>query len=256
MRRAPLDRVQALPDCAFVNPTARAAWELGGFRLRAECRSADDGELGGDFYAFRLLGPERLAVVIGDACGRGRDGASLLPSVLSRLEQVVATGVKPSHFLYELNRLLVQELASDRFVTGLAFEVDGSSGTLTVANAGHVPAVLRRASGKVSMIGRASGPPLGMLEDSSYFDETYRFEEGDVIVLMTDGVLEAVETDLANMPRLLAAVAQGVGESAAVHGRLLAELGSRALHDPDNMTLLNLERVPSTLPVTTHQPIQ
>jgi serine phosphatase RsbU (regulator of sigma subunit) len=240
MQRAPVRPVQLVDNALIVNPPQRATWDLGAFRMRAECRSAE-GNFGGDFYAFQLRGPNRLAVVIGDACGRGAQGASLLPAVLSRLEELAAVSARPSHFLRELNRRLVSELSSDRFVTGAAFEIDGQAGTLTVANAGHVPAVVRRTNGSVTIVGRASGPPLGIFEDSSYFDETYRFNSGDVMVLMTDGIVEAVETDLTEMPRLMALVAQGVGDGSAVHGRLLSQLRAPRQREADDMTLVSLE---------------
>jgi serine phosphatase RsbU (regulator of sigma subunit) len=204
--------------------------------MLTECRAAE-GNLGGDFFAFRLHGPQRLAVVIGDACGRGKEGASLLPGVLSHIEELVVSPVRPSHLLQNLNRGLIGHLPSDRFVTGAAFEIDGEAGTLTVANAAHVPALLRRASGEVRIVGRASGPPLGILEDSRYFDETCEFRSGDVMVLMTDGILEAVETDLQGMPTLTA-----LGSGGAVHRRLLAQLSDlQSKRDADDMMLLSLE---------------
>jgi sigma-B regulation protein RsbU (phosphoserine phosphatase) len=215
-------------------------WDLGAFHMLAECRAAN-GDLGGDFYAFRLRGPNRLAVVIGDACGRGEEGARLLPGVLARVERLAAFGCRPGHFLAELNRGLVGELSSDRFVTGAAFEIDAEMGTLTIANAAHVPAVLRRATGQVTIIGRASGPPLGIMHDSSYFEETYRFSQGDMMVLMTDGIVEAVESDLTDMPRLTALVAETLGGGDAVHRRVLERLAQQVGRDPDDMTLLSLE---------------
>jgi serine phosphatase RsbU (regulator of sigma subunit) len=240
MQRAPAAAVQIFDNSLIVNPPDKASWDVGPFRMLADCRSAD-GKLGGDFYAFQLREPKRLAVVIGDACGRGQEAANLLPGVLARLEQLALLGARPSHFLQELNRHLVHELSGDRFVTGAAFEIDAQTGTLTVANAGHVPAFVRRATGGVAIIGRASGPPLGILPKSCYFDETYRFGSGDVMVLMTDGLVEAVETDLAEMPTLKALVAQGTGEGSAVHSRVLAQLTAQRRRDPDDMTLLSLE---------------
>lgn len=231
----------SLPNTCFVNPPRRPAWDLGSFRMLAECRAAQ-GSVGGDFFALRLHGPHRLAVVIGDACGHGQEGARLLPGVLSHIEELVASPVRPSHLLQNLNRGLLGHLSSDRFVTGAAFEIDAQAGTLTIANAGHVPALLRRASGEVRIVGRASGPPLGVLEESRYFDETCELGSGDVMVLMTDGILEAVETDLQGMPTLIALLAQGLGSSGAVHRRLLAQLtAQRSERDPDDMTLISLE---------------
>jgi phosphoserine phosphatase RsbU/P len=245
MPRAATAGVESLADRLFVNPSG-AAWDLGAFRMLAECRAAGCG-LGGDFYAFRLRSPHRLSVVIGDACGRGEAAAMLLPGVLSRLEELAGSGARPSHFLHELNRRLIGELSSDRFVTGAVFEIDAQAGTLTVANAGHVPAVLRRASGAVTIVGRASGPPLGILEASSYFDESYAFGRGDVMVLMTDGIVEAVESDLMEMPRLTALVAEGAGDSKAVHRRMLRRLTAQEPNRAaDDMTLLSLELLPQS----------
>jgi serine phosphatase RsbU (regulator of sigma subunit) len=204
------------------------------------------GPLGGDFFAFRSRSPERLALVIGDACGRGEDGAHLLPSVLARVECLAAGSGRPSHFLDYLNRGLVDELPRDRFVTASAIELDARAGTLTIANAGHVPVVLRRASGQVKIVGRASGPPLGILHASSYFDETYSLGVGDMVVLMTDGVVEALETDLTEMPTLMSLVRQTLGSGDALHRRVLHELQEKQKRrEPDDMTLLSLELVTS-----------
>lgn len=226
-----------------LNGHARSSWELGAFRLLAECRCAGD-RLGGDFVAFLLRGPKRLAVVIGDVCGRGDEGARLLPLVLEPLQELSASVDSPRELLIALNRSVAGRLASDRFVTSAALEFDAELGTLTLANAGHVPAMLRNAAGDVVVIGHASGPPLGILDDVSYSQESYAFGAGDVIVSMTDGVLESVESDLRQMSTLVALVAQAPGKCGDVHGRLLARLpASSANRRGDDMTLLSLELV-------------
>ena len=241
-------RVAASPDTLLVNPPAGLPWELGAFRILAECRGAGGGS-SGDFYACRLRGPKRLAGVIGDACGRGDEGARLLPSILRRVEELAGTWVQPSHLLQDLDRLMAAELDLDRFVTATAFELDAQAGTLTVANAGHVPVIVRRASGAVSMMGRASGPPLGILGDGTFFNETCRLERGDVAVLMTDGILEALETELAEMPRVQALVAATKGGSGDVHRSLLAQLAiKKAEQRGDDMTLLSLEMLAEPAP--------
>lgn len=241
----------------FVNPPLRPALDLGVFRVLGQQRSVEKDACG-DFFAFRLRGPKRLVAVIGDACGHGQDAANLLPGVLRRLEEAAggvdeAAGAfeRPGFLLSYLNRGLAGELSSDRFVTLAAIEIDAQARTLTVANAGHVPAFLRRASGEVQIVGHASGPPLGILDEATYFDETYRIDSGDVLLLMTDGVLEAVETDLTDMPTLAALVGQGFGSSGAVHGRLLAQLAARLEQRvPDDMTLLSFELLPEVRKAT------
>lgn len=102
--------------------------------------------------------------------------------------------------------------------------------------------MLRNAAGEVALVGRASGPPLGIFDDCSYSDDSYPFGAGDVVVSITDGVLESVETDLTSMPKLMALVAQAPGSSHEVHRRLLATLPpSSTTRRVDDMSLLSLE---------------
>ena len=221
-------------------PSKGLRWKLGAFQLLAESR-VGGGPVGGDFYAFELRDAKRLAIVVGDACGRGSDAARLLPGLVPRLE-ALSSSSRPSHLLEELNRRIVLEMPSDRFVTGAAFYFDAETGLLTIANAGHVPAILRDARGQVSVIGRASGPPLGVFNNCSYTDHTYRIGKDDVIIIMTDGILEVVETDLAEMPTLMALVAEAPAGSRGVHRFLMDNV---KVHAPerriDDMTLLSLE---------------
>lgn len=242
MLRAPIGPVSLSAERMVVSPQSGGVWQLGTFRIHAESRCAG-GAVGGDFYAFRLCESKRLAVVIGDACGRGAEGARLLPHVLPELGELSNAVGRPSLLLDALNRKLAGKMPSDRFVTGAVLELDAETGTLTVSNAGHVPAMLRSSiSGEVTVVGRASGPPLGIVADYSYLDESYPIARGDVVVFMTDGVLEAIETDLTAMSRLAAVVAQQPGRGNDVHRRLLASLPT---YPPerraDDMTLLSLE---------------
>ena len=102
--------------------------------------------------------------------------------------------------------------------------------------------MLRRASGQVKIVGRASGPPLGILSNARYFDETYALGDGDMAVLMTDGVVEALETDLTEMPTVSSLVQQAQGSGDALLRRVFRELSERQQRrEPDDMTLLSLE---------------
>jgi serine phosphatase RsbU (regulator of sigma subunit) len=214
---------------------------LGPFRIFAESRAAW-GLIGGDFYSVQLCPQQRLAVVIGDACGRGSEGARFLPRIRPPFVELSRLVTPPSRVLYELNEHLGKRLPCDRFVTGAALELDPDAGTLTVANAAHVPAILRNAEGEVAVIGRASGPPLGILRESSYSDERYPLSKGDIVVLMTDGILEAVEPDLTVMSALLALVSAAPAGSSGVHHSLLAELdGYPPERRADDMTLVTVE---------------
>ncbi|HEY4104112.1 MAG TPA: PP2C family protein-serine/threonine phosphatase [Polyangiaceae bacterium] len=222
-------------------PPKNPSYALGAFQLIAECRFAG-GRVGGDFYAFEQRDAKRLVLVVGDACGRDSEAAKLLPSVFSRLEDLSHSTNRPSWLLEELNRRIVAEMPSDRFVTGAVYEFDAVAGTLTIANAGHVPAILRNSDGSVNLIGEASGPPLGMFAECVYRDNRYRIRKDDVIVFMTDGILETVETDLTQMPMLRQLVAEAPAGSGGVQGFLLENVEVRARYrHPDDMTLLSLQ---------------
>jgi len=216
------------------------SWERSGFHVSAERRGAGGAE-GGDFYTLAVRAPGRIGVVIGDTCGWGADGEAQLALILPKVREFALSGLSPARLLSELNRTVIAELALDRFVTAAAFELDALRGVFTVANAGHVPALLRRL-GQVSLVGCASGAPLGFMEDSTYTNEHHELSRGDVLVLMTDGVLEAVETDLTTMSTLRTLFAKTPEGACGVHRRLLRKFEECAVgRRADDMTLVALE---------------
>jgi len=218
-------------------------WDHAGFHVAAEHRGAGGTAGGGDFYTLAVRSPGHIGVVIGDACGRGADGEAQISRILPMIRQLALSGVAPAELLMELNRTVATELAPDRFVTAAAFEFDMRTGVLTIANAAHVPAIVRRARDRlVSVVGRASGMPLGIVESTTYRNERYELNRGDVVVLMTDGVLEAVESDLLNMSTLKEFLAEAADGAGNVHVSLLRKFeecttGKRV----DDMTLVAVE---------------
>jgi serine phosphatase RsbU (regulator of sigma subunit) len=200
---------------------------------------------GGDFYKLSVRAPGHIGVGIGDTCGRGGEGQSLLSRIMPAVHRLAVSGASPAQLLADLNRTVAAELPSDRFVTAAALEFDMRRGRLTVANAAHVPAVVRKGQGRgVSVVGRASGVPLGIMNDTKYRNEHHQLDHGDVVVLMTDGVLEAIEPDLLTMStliRMLAEPSDGAGDVHRLLLRRLNECTAGAL--VDDMTLVALEAV-------------
>jgi serine phosphatase RsbU (regulator of sigma subunit) len=140
----------------------------------------------------------------------------------------------------------------DRVLTAVAVEFDLRAGVLTIANAAHVPPLIRRGvDGLVAIAGHASGPPLGLSHEAKYVDEHYELNQGDLVVLMTDGVLEAVEPDLLGMRMLTQLVSEASEGADAMHRSLLQRFeecttGKRA----DDMTLMVVEATPE--PISGH----
>ena len=167
---------------------------VNGFSVSAACHPASD--VGGDFYAVLYADDERLGVLFGDACGKGARAARIAALVRRQLPDLVRSAQEPADLLDQLNARLHGELADDSFVTSACFELSATYGLLTVANAAHVPLFLRRAdSGQVLRVGTASGPPLGMLPNVRYSSQAISFSAEDLVVLVTDGVLEALDDE-------------------------------------------------------------
>jgi serine phosphatase RsbU (regulator of sigma subunit) len=234
----PVEPVQLTRAQASGSPATRVSRELGEFRLVAECHAASAGR-GGDFYYASQGTQGRLAVVIGDACGRGAEAAQLLAALMPSVRALVRPGLGPACLLQKLNREVAATLPEDRFVTAAAFELDLQAGVLLAANAGHVPAFVRRAAGGVLLIGRASvGPALGLMPDVTYTEERVELRRGDLLVFMTDGIVEAVENDLLEMRHLRQLV--DLAPNGRVHssvGRVLREVECT----PDDRTLVCLQ---------------
>jgi serine phosphatase RsbU (regulator of sigma subunit) len=222
--------------------------EESGYAVDTTSLPAED--VGGDFFVVvpRARG---LCVVIGDVCGKGRDAAAIAARIRPRLYTLAHTFDDPARLLGALNRALAEFLPADRFITAAALELDSEHGSMTIANAGHVPAAIRRATGGTTIVGRASGQPLGILRDVIYSSERDRLDAGDIVVLMTDGVLETIESDLAAMRTVAGLLSEAPDGAAAVKRCILAEVERlRAGRADDDLTLLCIERLDSRVSAT------
>ncbi len=151
-------------------------------------------EIGGDFYDLIEIDRYRFQVIIGDVSGKGVAAALIMSRIIAEFRRAAHCGLAPDQVLDDVNRFLFNHDLPDGFVTATCVEVDLKTRSMRVANAGHVPTVARRKlTGATWMFGEASGAPLGLLESEIYQCETFYFEPGDIIVLVTDGVTEAIE---------------------------------------------------------------
>jgi serine phosphatase RsbU (regulator of sigma subunit) len=212
------------------------------FEIASMSRPAED--VGGDFF---VLVPREhgVCVVIGDVCGAGRGAARIAARIQPHVYTLAHLVNDPGDLLAALNRVAGGIVPQDRFITAAALELDGRRGELMIANAGHVPPMIRRRSGGTIVVGRASGPPLGMLKNARYARVHDRLSIGDIAVLMTDGVLEAIESDLTTMRTLAGLLAEAPEGAAAVNRSIFSfvdrQCGERKL---DDRTVLSIERSP------------
>jgi phosphoserine phosphatase RsbU/P len=147
----------------------------------------------GDFY-FTHRHEQRLWIAVGDVAGKGLPAAVVMAMIQEELEERIASCASaecdPARTAARLHDFLTPLLPRNRFATAALGWLD-DDGTLTLVNAGHPPPIIVRRDGSLDEIG-STGPVLGVLPGAQWQSVTHRLEEGDALVLYSDGVSEAV----------------------------------------------------------------
>jgi serine phosphatase RsbU (regulator of sigma subunit) len=149
--------------------------------------------VGGDFYDILEMRDGRLVVALGDVAGKGSPAALLMALLLAMLRTLVDEDLDPARLVTRLNAQVVRHSPRSRFITLFYGVYDPKTGVLDFVNAGHLPPILRRASGQLEKVGgaTATGLALGMFEDAEYQPARVTIEPGDLLVLYSDGITEA-----------------------------------------------------------------
>lgn len=162
-------------------------------RYRVEARTLPAKVVGGDFYDFVQLSPDRIGLVIGDVAGRGIAAALYLARLISdfRTEALRASG--PREALERLNDCLLARSTRGMFVTMTYLVLDAAFGEVAYSSAGHLPSLcLHGATHEAEPLDGGMGLPLGMVKHPGLNEQRLVFEAGDALVLVTDGVIEAM----------------------------------------------------------------
>lgn len=147
--------------------------------------------LGGDCYEFMPLANERVALVVGDASGKGLAAALMIASVQSSLRTAALfTGEDLATLLKIVNLQAYASSLADRYATVFYGVFDRATCTLRYVNAGHTPPIVLRRDGSIDML-ETGGAPIGMFPDSSYEEGVAQLDPSDVVITYTDGVIEA-----------------------------------------------------------------
>ena len=153
--------------------------------------------VGGDLYDLVDLGEGKIGIMIGDVSGKGIPAALFMAKVISEFRFLVANEPRPSALLTRLNQKLVAEASSSLFVTVCYLVVDTVKGDIRFASGGHLGPVLSKGrDGTTRILAIESGMPLGLAE-GEYAESSIVFEKDDTLVLYTDGVTEAMNTQRA-----------------------------------------------------------
>ena len=190
--RGPLERVLVVGcntghECkAFVELNAA---RIDGLDVVAQVQMAQ--EAGGDFFDFQELPDGRLYMVEADVSGKGLPAALLMSAARSVIRATASQGIGPHQVLTRVNEQLYADLTEvSKFVTVFMGLYSPETRQLRYSNAGHSAAIYRPHDG-VARIVEPDNPPVGVLDSYEYLEQSMEFETGDLLVVCSDGYLEA-----------------------------------------------------------------
>lgn len=160
-------------------------------------------KVGGDLYDVFAIDDQRIGIAVADVSGKGIPASIIMAICQSNLRHFAKGELSPSKVMCDLNRVMVEEMRPDMFITMVYVVVDAAAGTLTFARCGHeLPIIIRadnKSGNRTSDYVHSEGMALGMVPDDIFDyaiqDKTVAFGKGDVLTLFTDGLTEAVNTD-------------------------------------------------------------
>jgi stage II sporulation SpoE-like protein len=230
-REMALDVKQAQEVQRVILPEARVT--LPGLVIESEYRPAR--EVGGDFFQILPHDDGSLLIVAGDVTGKGLKAGMLVALMVGAIRTAADTDADPEFVLRALNKRLIGR--GDAGATCLALRLD-ADGNAKLVNAGHIAPYLN--GEPVAMEGAL---PLGMIEGADFSVLRFKVREGDTLLLMSDGVLEATDANgnLFGFERILALVrtkstAAGIADAAQSFGQ------------DDDISVISVTRAPIPVP--------
>lgn len=204
-------------------------------------------EVGGDYYDLTLLPDGRLSLMVGDASGHGMAAGLVMAIANATLKTALDLDPNPERVLALLNRTLCRTGTKRTFMSVFYAVLTPETGEIEYVCAGHPFPLLRRADGSVEELG-CGGFPLGIREPLDFVRRTVRLDPGDLLLLYTDGLPEALDAQgktAFGYERIQSVMALG-GSPQTVHDGILQSfdrhVGGESLRD--DLTLLVVARLP------------
>jgi hypothetical protein len=163
---------------------------LGGLALSVMSAPADGPVSGGDFHDAFLLSRDRVAVIVGDVAGSGREALADAQLVRHAVRAYLEAGLDPRSAL-AMTGAVVEERGEPLFASVLVAVHDRRDGTLTFASAGHEPPIFVSEQGAGLPPVSGWSPPLGTALETGRRQTSIPLPEGSAVCLLTDGVTEA-----------------------------------------------------------------
>ena len=152
-------------------------------------------DVGGDFYDFFRIDDDHIALVIADVCGKGIPAALFMAVSRTIIHSKGMQGVSAAECLAESNQLLANSSVNCMFVTVFYAIFNMKTGLVTYSNGGHNPPHVVRASGTIEQLPVDRQYMVGIFAEEKYAEKTLQLEHGDTLVMFTDGVTEAMDSN-------------------------------------------------------------
>ncbi len=146
----------------------------------------------GDHYQVVERGEGELLLMASDVSGKGMAAALLTASLEALSAGPIEVGMPVEELCRRVSKLLYQRTPPAKFATSFVATVEVANGKLRYANAGHNPSLLVQSDGTIERLG-STGVPLGMLAEAQYTARELALAPGDLVVIYTDGIVEAVD---------------------------------------------------------------
>ena len=212
--------------------------QIPGFEIAGAWQPAS--MVSGDYYDVLPLSDHKLGICIADVSGKGVSAALLMANVQAAVRAYASESESPAQVCGKVNRLLCENIATGKFVTFLYAILDGDERSFQYCNAGHLyPILVSR--GSVGML-EQGGAVLGVFPAWTYEDSVIDLKAGDRLLLFTDGITEASDTNGQEFEetRIAAfAKANATLSASELDNRLLAQVTDFCgAHFQDDATLL------------------
>ncbi|MCX5302388.1 SpoIIE family protein phosphatase [Streptomyces sp. NBC_00160] len=190
--------------------TNSALPEVPGLELTGRYLPASDHDVGGDWYDVIPLPGGRTGLVIGDVMGHGIHAAAVMGQLRTAVRTLARHDVPPAELLRSLDAV-VADLGEDEMATCVYAVHDAATGACVIARAGHPPPAVVTPDGDITFLDGPPGTPLGT-GGQDFRTEELRLPPGSLLVLYTDGLIEARDRDLDQGMAQLAGALQRVDQ--------------------------------------------
>ena len=209
--------------------------EVPGYKFYASYDAAQ--AVGGDYFDCFPIGEHKICFSFGDVAGKGVPGALIMSRISSVVQNTMSFTDDVAVAIRRINNHMCHNMVAGRFVTFTLGVIDLRTHRLTLCNAGHYAVAVRKPNGQLEDIGNDQiGIPVGIMDDYDYDVVEYNISPGEIFLLRTDGVDEAMAPDskLYSTEKVKEFLANTSGSPSEIGLALLADVRRHANGRPQN----------------------